>query len=152
MGHTDVEGIDQEYPEPTVGGLVFNAQGQLLIVKSHKWKGKYTIPGGHVEVGERLEDALRREVKEETGLDVHDIAFLCFQEYIGGDSFWEKRHFIFFDFTCQSDEVEVVLNEEAQEYRWLDPREALQYPIDDYLRYSLHVYLDQQEREGRRGG
>jgi nucleoside triphosphatase len=145
MGKREVESIDQAYPEPTVGGLVFNAQGQLLVVKSHKWKGKYTIPGGHVEVGERLEDALRREIKEETGLDVHDIAFLCFQEYVGGDSFWEKRHFIFFDFTCQSDKAEVVLNDEAQEYRWLDPQEALQYPIDDYLRHSIHVYLDQRE-------
>lgn len=152
MGHTDDELIDQKYPEPTVGGLVFNAQGQLLVVKSHKWKGKYTIPGGHVEVGERLEDALRREIKEETGLDVHDIAFLCFQEYIAGDSFWEKRHFIFFDFTCQSAGTEVVLNEEAQEYRWLDPQEALAYPIDDYLRHSIHVYLDQQKDENGQGG
>lgn len=134
--------IDQEYPEPTVGGLIFNPEGELLIVKSHKWKGKYTIPGGHVEVGEHLRDALTREIKEETGLEVHDLQFLCFQEYIAGDSFWEDRHFIFFDFTCRTEQDVVRLNDEAQDYRWVSPREALEYPIDRYLRHSIHIYLD----------
>ncbi|MCK5793617.1 MAG: NUDIX domain-containing protein, partial [Anaerolineales bacterium] len=46
---------EQQYPEPTVGALIFNQDNQLLIVKTHKWHGNYTIPGGHVEMGERLE-------------------------------------------------------------------------------------------------
>lgn len=144
MSETDVESIDQEYPEPTVGGLIFNPEGELLLVKTHKWKGKYTIPGGHVEVGERLTDALSREIKEETGLEVHDLQFLCFQEYIAGDSFWEKRHFIFFDFTCHSLTKDVVLNDEAEAYVWVTPQKALDYPIDPYLRHSLEVYLEKQ--------
>lgn len=143
MGRVDAESIDQEYPEPTVGGLIFNPAGELLIVKSHKWKGLYTIPGGHIEVGERLEDALRREVKEETGLEVKDPQFLCFQEYIAGESFWEKRHFIFFDFICHARDANVRLNEEAEEYLWVKPEEALDYPIDEYLRYSIELYLDE---------
>lgn len=143
MGKKNLD-IDQEYPEPTVGGLIFNPEGQMLIVKSHKWQGKYTIPGGHVEVGEALKEALHREIKEETGLEVRDLQFLCFQEYIRGSSFWEERHFIFFDYTCHSDQVEVDLNDEAEEYLWLDPEEALQYPIDDYLRHSIRLYLDQK--------
>ena len=51
---------EQQYPEPTVGALVFNAQGQLFLMRSHKWKGKYVIPGGHIELGETMVDALRR--------------------------------------------------------------------------------------------
>ena len=34
-----------QYPEPTVGALIFNPEGKLLLVKTHKWHGKYTIPG-----------------------------------------------------------------------------------------------------------
>jgi nucleoside triphosphatase len=139
------ERIDQEYPEPTVGGLIINPEGELLIVKSHKWKVAYTIPGGHVEVGESLEEALLREVKEETGLDIHEIEFLCFHEFIGDEIFWEKRHFIFFDFICCTSKTEVILNNEAQEYLWVPIREAVNLPIGKYLRRSLEIYLERQE-------
>ena len=62
----------QQFPEPTVGALIFNPEGKLLLMRSHKWRDKYVVPGGHIELGEHIEDALKREVKEETGLDVTD--------------------------------------------------------------------------------
>ena len=88
---------EQQYPEPTCGALIFNPAGKIFLMKSHKWKDKYVIPGGHIELGEKMEDALKREIKEETGLDVFDIEFLFFQEFIFGEEFVKKRHFIFFD-------------------------------------------------------
>ena len=88
---------EQQYPEPTCGALIFNPAGKIFLMKSHKWKDKYVIPGGHIELGEKMEDALKREIKEETGLDVFDIEFLFFQEFIFGEEFLKKRHFIFFD-------------------------------------------------------
>jgi hypothetical protein len=48
---------DQIFPEPTVGAFIFNAEGKLLLLESHKWPGRYVVPGGHVELGERLEEA-----------------------------------------------------------------------------------------------
>ena len=133
---------EQRYPEPTVGALIFNPEGQLLLVKTHKWHGKYTIPGGHVELGEQLTEAVQREVKEETGLDVLETEFLCFQEFIYDNSFWQKRHFIFFDFICRVGNEEVTLNDEAEEYRWVEVEEVNTYPIDSYLQYSLEVYSE----------
>lgn len=129
----------QQYPEPTVGALIFNQKDQLLLIKTHKWKGKYTIPGGHVELGERLVEALRREIREETSLELLQAELLCFQEFVFDQSFWEKRHFIFFDFVCRVDGEGVVLNEEAQEYAWVDFEDAFNYPIDSYLRHSLDL-------------
>jgi len=51
----------QVYPEIGVGALISNKQGKILLVKSPKWFDKYTIPGGHVELGENLEVALIRD-------------------------------------------------------------------------------------------
>jgi nucleoside triphosphatase len=90
----------QVFPEPTVGILIFNPDGDLLLLKSHKWPGRYVVPGGHVELGERVEQTVIREAMEETGLEVHDLHFLCWQEFIHDPSFWKRRHFIFFDFAC----------------------------------------------------
>jgi 8-oxo-dGTP diphosphatase len=67
-------GLKREYPtQPVVGvGALIVHEGKLLIVKRgvEPAKGKWSIPGGAVELGERIRDALVREVKEECGLDV----------------------------------------------------------------------------------
>ncbi|MCK5794324.1 MAG: NUDIX domain-containing protein [Anaerolineales bacterium] len=129
----------KQYPEPTVGALIFNDKNQLLIVKTHKWKGDYTIPGGHVEMGEYLEDALKREILEETGLNMVKAKYLCYQEFVFDDSFWEKRHFIFFDFVCRVEDGVVQLNEEAQNYAWVDIDKIDDYPVDGYVKHSLDL-------------
>jgi nucleoside triphosphatase len=53
------------YPEATVGAVILNSEDKVLICKSNKWNQKYVIPGGHIEAGESMEEALVREVKEE---------------------------------------------------------------------------------------
>jgi nucleoside triphosphatase len=132
---------EQTFPEPTVGVFIFNAEGKLLLLQSHKWPGKYVVPGGHVELGERIEQAAIREAKEETGLDIHDLRFLCWQEFIYDPSFWKPRHFLFFDYACQTDSIEVHLNDEAEAHRWVEPEKALELPIDSYTRVSVIEYL-----------
>lgn len=131
----------QRYPEPTVGALILNQAGKALLVQADKWRGKYVVPGGHIELGERMEAALKREIEEETGLDVHDVEFVLFQEFIFDQSFHEKRHFIFFDFVCRTDadEDEVTLNFEAQAYTWVSLEEALKMPIDAYTRRLIEA-------------
>jgi 8-oxo-dGTP diphosphatase len=51
-----------------VGGIVENEIGEILLVKTRN--GGWVFPGGQVEVGENLEDALTREIKEESGIDI----------------------------------------------------------------------------------
>jgi len=131
---------DQQYPEPTVGALIFNPEGKVLLVRSHKWNDNYVIPGGHVEVGEKLEDAVKREVKEETGLDVYDITLLLPQEFIFGAEFWKKKHFLFFDYACRTTTSRVTLNGEGQEYVWATLEEATNLPIDPYTRRTIETY------------
>jgi nucleoside triphosphatase len=137
---------DQIYPEPTTGALIFDRAGRLFLMKSHKWEGKWVIPGGHVDLGERIEDAMRREVKEETNLAVCDVEFVCFQEFIYGDGFWKKRHFIFFDYACRTDSTEVVLNDEAQEYTWVSLEDLHNFPIETYTWNVIREYLKMKGR------
>ena len=117
--------LDKKYPEPAVGALIFNRDGKIFLMKSHKWKNKYVIPGGHIELGENIKDALKREIKEETGLDIYDIKFLIFQEFIYDNAFWKKKHFIFLDFICKTNLDKVKLGLEGQEYIWVSPKKAL---------------------------
>jgi nucleoside triphosphatase len=132
---------EQAYPEPTVRILIFNPQGELLLLRSHKWPGWHVVPGGHVELGERIEQSVIREAKEETGLDVRDLHFLCWQEFIYDPSFWKQRHFLFFDYACRADSTQVRLNDEAEEYLWIKPDKALELPIDSYTRTSVLEFL-----------
>ena len=130
----------QHYPEPTVGALIFNPEGKLLLVKSHKWRGKYVIPGGHIELGETIETALRREIKEETNLDIYDIEFLIMQEFIFDETFWQKGHFIFIDHVCKTNSDDVKLNDEAESHVWVSVDEALKLLIDPYTRIAIETY------------
>jgi nucleoside triphosphatase len=115
----------QVYPEPTVGALIVNKEGKILLTKSHKWFDKYTLPGGHIEVGETMREAVIREVKEEVGLDVEVVEMLLMQEAIFAVEFWKRKHFIFFDFLCKSKDQQVKLDgRELQEYVWEYPGAA----------------------------
>ena len=133
---------EQLFPEPTVGVFIFNSKDELLLLKSHKWPGKYVVPGGHVELGERIEEAAVREAKEETALDIYELEFINFQQFIHDPSFWKRKHFIFFDYTCKTDSTEVQLNDEAEEHVWVRLEAAIQLPLDVYTRTSIEILME----------
>jgi len=133
--------MKQQFPEPTCGALIFNSKGEMLLVKSHKWKNKYVMPGGHVELGETIEDALKREIMEETGMRIYDIEYLMHQEFIYGKEFYKKKHFIFFDFYCKTKSKKVILNNEGQEYKWVKLKDALKMPVEPYTIKTIKEYL-----------
>ncbi len=134
---------EQIYPEPTVGALIFNRNNRVLLVLSERWGGKYVVPGGHIELGERIEESVLREVKEETGLDVYDLKFVMMQECVYDEGFYKKMHFIFFDYSCttDADEDEVILNHEAQAYSWVTLDEALDMALDPYTRRLIEKVI-----------
>lgn len=134
----------QIFPEPIVGAIIINDKGNVLLLKSHKWKDMYIIPGGHIELGETTEEALIREVKEETGLDIFDIDFLGFQESIFHEKFFIRRHFILLDFVCKTKGNEVVLDNEAQNYLWTPIENAFDLPLVSNTKTALKKYYNKQ--------
>lgn len=131
----------QERPLITVGALVVASDGDILLVRSKKWQGRYSIPGGKVELGETREQAVKREIKEETGLDVSEVKFVLVQESIYSPEFFEKRHFVMHDFIallskkCRKEDV--ILNDEAEEFLWITPKDALQLNLQRECRILI---------------
>jgi nucleoside triphosphatase len=131
------------FPEPTVGALIVNEEGRILLAKSHKWFDKYTLPGGHIEVGESMVDAVKREVKEEVGLDVDVVEMLLVQEAIFAPEFYKKKHFVFIDFYCKSKDQKVKVDQtEIQDYIWVYPGAAYKLKLDSFTRKTLDRYLE----------
>lgn len=136
--------MSQRFPEPTVGALILNGKGKILLVKSPKWKHeKWTVPGGHIEVGESAMQAIVREVKEETGLDVKPIKLLMIQEAVFSEEYYKPMHYIFMDFLCESSSDEVKLDKrELNEYKWFDSREISDADVESYTKNLLKAYRD----------
>ena len=125
---------------PTAYGIVRN-DGRILLVNNRR-TGKLYLPGGGVELGERLEAALKREVKEETGLDIENIQLLSLQESIFNPHYHTRRHFLYIDFSCTTTSTQVTLNEESQEFAWVALPEALNLALDPYTRALLTEYMN----------
>jgi len=133
------------FPLSTVGGIVLSPDGDILLVRSHKWNNLYSLPGGKIERGESMKEAFEREIKEETGLDICDITYALTQDSIFSKEFWKKSHFIMVNFvaklaTDQSKE-DVLLNDEAQEYLWVSPQKALTLSLNQETRHLIHWLL-----------
>ncbi|MDP7049167.1 MAG: NUDIX domain-containing protein [Verrucomicrobiota bacterium] len=125
-------------PIPTVGALIYNALGQVLMVRTDKWSGKWGIPGGKIEYGETSVEALRREVAEETSLQIADIEFVLSQDCINSAEFYRPEHFILLNYTCRcAGETDVTLNEEAQTFCWVSESEALALALNKPTRTLL---------------
>jgi len=121
-----------------------NEKGEVLIVRSKKWNDKYTVPGGHIELGERAEDAITREVKEETGLDTEPVKLLIVQQAIYPKDYHKHEHFIFMDFVCKAKSSEVRLDgRELQSYVWVKPEEALKLDLEEYTQNFVLRYLEE---------
>lgn len=131
------EGVLALYPEPTVSAVILNPDSKFLLCRSHKWDDKWVIPGGHIERGEAMETALRREIYEETGLEIRDIRLIGIKECIGSGTFYREEHFIFIDYICRTDTTDVVLNDEAEEYAWVSFDRLDEYPLGGFTEALL---------------
>jgi len=131
----------QAFPIITVGAVIFHPEnGDVLMFRTHKWSNLWGIPGGKVHYGEPCVDALRRELKEETNLDIGDIRFVLVQDCIGSKEFYRDAHFVLLNYTCRARlPLDVKLNDEAQEFRWLGIEEAMALPLNQPTRILLEA-------------
>jgi ADP-ribose pyrophosphatase YjhB (NUDIX family) len=100
--------------------------GRVLIVRRARPPayGVFTLPGGGVEAGETLREAVIREVIEETALTIEPLGLAGYREAIARDADGRiERHFVILPFAARWLAGEVALNDELAEARWLVPSE-----------------------------
>ncbi len=96
-------------------------------------------------MGEKMEAALKREILEETGLEIYDIQLISVKESIFSTTLSENKHFIFIDYQCKTNSTNVVLNEEAEEYVWVDLVDIDKYDLGGFIRPLLLKLRDREE-------
>ncbi len=120
---------EEKRPRATMGVYIFNKKGQILMAKSPKWSDQYVVPGGHVDYGEKVEDAAIREVKEETGLDVKNPELITVINMIEPEDFTKyTAHFVGLQYRVEliDENQKPELDErELTEYKWITPEEIV---------------------------
>ena len=139
--------------EPTVhvvvSAIIENSNGQILLAKRspHKaYPNLWEDVGGGVEANEKPEEALIREIEEETGItDIEIIKPLTIYHFFHKGLKDEDNEIIGISYWCRSDSTEVVLSDEHCEYRWLTPEEAISLPLHDTLKKLLKEVFIQEK-------
>jgi 8-oxo-dGTP diphosphatase len=129
----------REYPDQPivgVGGVVIDAGRALLIRRgSPPLENQWSIPGGMLELGETLAQGVRRELAEETGLDVNVIGLIEVLERIdpaphgasgnpgSADASRPQYHFVILDYLCEARSGTLRAGSDAKEFAWANEDE-----------------------------
>lgn len=144
----------REYPEhPLIGvGGFIHKDGKILLIKRRfePNKGRWSLPGGLMEIGEDPEGAARREVREELGIEVRvEGLFQVSNEVIRDDKGKVKYHFVLVDYLMTPLRDEITLNEESEEYRWFEPQAVEGLDVSKNTHLIVRKYQETIEKSLR---
>lgn len=146
----------REYPDrPVVGvGGVVVRDGTVLLVERavEPLKGRWTLPGGRVEVGETLEAALVRELREETGLEVRILDLVEALDRITRDAAQRVQyHFVLLDYLCDVVAGEARAGSDVAAVAWVKPEEFAAYSVPERTRQVIQRAMELRRRRVRGG-
>lgn len=116
-----------------VKGIVLKNKKVLIVKREEEDEvgaGTWEMPGGKIEFGEKLEDALIREIKEEVGLEVIVGKLLYATTFLTDPS----RQVVILTYLCKTHDDKVILSTEHTEYRWAEKEEMLKYLNKEILK------------------
>jgi len=111
--------------------VILQGDSVVLVERGREpLKGRWSLPGGVVEAGERIEDALRREVKEETGLDVEVIELIEVFERIQRDTEGRPEyHYVLLDYYCEPRGGRLQAASDVARAEWVRREDVGRYPL-----------------------
>ena len=127
----------QRPTRPVLGAAaVVVHEGRVLLIRRGQAPdaGQWSIPGGAVELGESVEDALRRELHEETGLEIHVGAFLEIFERVEHDADGVRFHFVVLDYAATVAGGTLRAGDDAADAVFADPGDLDRYGLADSVR------------------
>lgn len=131
------------------GGVVVNGEGKILLVKN-SYRGIWEYPGGQVEAGEHLIEALQREIREESGIEVEVGELFCVAsntcKYSGYYGVKEIPTKVMFDFICKPVGGAEHASDETSDVGWFTPEEAQAMIVAPALVERFKAYLSYQGR------
>jgi ADP-ribose pyrophosphatase YjhB (NUDIX family) len=151
MSKPSVPKVKRLYPnQPTVGiGAIIVKDSQILLEKRKNSPGrnKWSIPGGLVDLGENLEKAVIREVKEETCLDVLEVSLIDVVDDIEHDDEGKvKYHFVIIDYHAKVRSGVPKAASDAGELRWVPFGEVEAYNLTSSFRLFFHENRERLEK------
>jgi len=128
-----------EHPMVAVGAIIFRGERILLIKRSNEsGKGRWSIPGGRLELGETLYEAARREVHEECSIEIEiERVFNTTDRIIRDEEGNVKFHFVLVDVIAKYASGETKAQSDAEECRWVTTGELVGLDIVERLRQVL---------------
>jgi len=142
--------MKRDYPEqPLIGvGAVIVSGGRVLLVRrdTEPLRGEWSVPGGMLELGEKLREGVRREAMEETGLDVEPGEVLDVFDSIFTDALGRTQyHYVLIDYLCRPISGEAQAGSDVSDVRWVTPEAlpamGLRATIEEVVRKGLSLVL-----------
>jgi 8-oxo-dGTP diphosphatase len=145
----------REYPRQPlvgVGGVVIHRDRVLLILRgTEPLKGEWSIPGGLLELGEDLISAVRRELKEETGLDVEPVETLLAFDRILHEGERVKYHYVIIDYLCRRKRGRLRPASDVVDARWVRRQDLPRYHLTEMATEVIRQAFEMAKKYGGRG-
>jgi 8-oxo-dGTP diphosphatase len=121
-----------DHPLVGVGGVVVR-RGRVLLIRrgTEPLKGAWSIPGGLLELGEELAEGVRRELKEETGLEVEPLEVLTVFDRIFRDGARVRYHYVIVDYACRCKRGRLRPASDVLDARWVRRQDLPQYHLSE---------------------
>ena len=147
----EIANNNKKYAIVGVSVFIFNDKNELFLTRSPKWGNLWVVQGGKVEFGENLIQALKREIKEETNLEIGEIDYLKIAE-LNRTTERPNLHMVMIEFIAKAESDNVILNYEHSEFAWKKVEDWLKekdlYPdVREILEYYLNEFLPKQDSE-----
>ncbi|KAA3617325.1 MAG: NUDIX domain-containing protein [Calditrichaeota bacterium] len=118
--------LNKHFPQVAVGAIIFKDEKILLVKRANApAKGVWAVPGGKIKPGESMKNALKREILEETNLEIEvGEAVLVFDVIEYGENAELLFHYVIIDFECTVTGGSIKAGDDAADVRWVSEEEV----------------------------